>query len=796
MGGGGDMVSVKKLSSLRLSNPRLAFGFIVALSTLCCPLQAALAGSADNDADESKGETLSEVVVTARKRSEDVQSVPVSVSAVTGDQLKQQSIKTVANLQNLAPGLFVQQGLDDNQTIIVTMRGRKQDDATMAVDSSVSLNVDGVYIPRTLGMAGSMLDIKYVEVLRGPQGTLYGRNTTGGAIGIFTNDPTHELSGSVDLTGGNYGTWNAVGIANIPIADNLDARFVAQRGGNGGYAHTTSGTPLGDSRSEYYRGKLRWSGSNNWQAVLSGHYEDDRSGGTRAFIPGLDPANFQDNGLPEGSYLTLQTMADLGVSEAEAVALQRAWTAQRSPWYTLDNTHGPASVSKVHRWDVGLNISGDVVEDVQFRSISAVQSLSREVSGGPQFPVFIFKQHPHSTGTYYSQELQLLGKTRSFNWVVGTYGGYETGTDGQNIFFLPAVFGTGAVANDSGIRNTTLAGYAQATWEFIPDWRLTAGARYTSDTRRVDAGAFLVDLLDPSIHDCVVPAPGVEASPPGESQCPRTFKAAFSKPTWLVSLDHQLTPDVLLYVKAATGYRSGGLNANNGAVEEEAFGSFAPESNIEYEAGIKSEFLGRRVRVNADVYWDDYSDLQVQSIVLGSDNNFLTLETNAAKARIRGVELEADFLVGGGLRLHASTAYTGAHYLSYQDLTGDHSHRPFAIPKWTSSLSANYTRATPIGVASIELDYARKSAVNVVPPSTLVDAVTQPGYGLLNARATLHLERWNMDVAVFGQNLTNKEFFEQGFNVAAPGFDFDDVYIGGAPRTFGVELIKKFGKTD
>jgi iron complex outermembrane receptor protein len=787
------MMSAKmSLLSLRVSFLRRAVSAGVVVSSLCCPSQAALAQSDDDAAQASKSDSLVEVLVTARKHSEDVQSVPVSVSAVTGDQLKEQSINTVANLQNAAPGLYVQQGLDDPQSIIVTMRGRKQDDATMSVDSSVSLNVDGLYVPRTIGMAGSMLDIHRVEILRGPQGTLYGRNTTGGAIGIFTNDPTHDFSGSVDLTGGNYGTWSAVGILNVPIADNLDARFVAQRNGNGGYAHTTSGTPLGDSRNEYYRGKLRWSGSDNWQAVLSGHYEHDRSGGTRAFVPGLDPANFQGNGLPEGSYLTLETEAELGVSEAQAIALEKSWTAQRSPWYTLDNTHGPAMFSDIERWDVGLNVSGDVTDHVQLHSITGVQDLRRNTGGGPEFPIFIFQQNPHSSGTYYSQELQLLGDTPGLKWVVGAYGGYETGADGQRIFFLPAVFGTGAVANDNGIRNTSLAGYAQASWEFIPDWHLTGGARYTSDTRRIDANAFVEDLVDPTIHDCVVPAPGVEASPPGLSQCPRRFKAAFKKPTWLVSLDHQLARDVLVYAKVATGYRSGGLNAGN--TEAETFQPFAPETNLEYETGVKAEFLDHRVRLNADVYWDNYSNLQVQSIVLGADNSFLTIETNAAKARIRGMELEGDLIIGGGLRLHGSTAYTDAHYLHYADLSGDHSHQPFSVPRWTFSLGPNYTRSLGFGDLSIEVDYAWKSAVDVVPPSTLVQAVTQPGFGLLNARANVHLDASNLDVAVFGQNLTNKEYFDQGYNVAGDGFDFDHLFLGGAPRTFGVEVSKKFGK--
>ncbi len=492
--------------------------------------------------------------------------------------------------------------------------------------------------------------------------------------------------------------------------------------------------------------------------------------------------------------MTLQTMAQLGLSAAQAVALENSWVAQRSPWYTLDNTPGAgSSYSDVKRSDIDLNISGDLTDHVQFHSITGAQYLKRDNFIAPQLAAFIFNTNTDTTERYFSQELQLLGNVPTFKWVVGGYGGIETASEAQYIFFLPAVFGTGGANSSNGVRNTTLAAYAQATWEFIPAWHLTAGARNTTDTRRVDATSTMIDLVDPTIDECVVPAPGVEASPPGPSQCPRRFSADFSRLTWLISVDHQFS-GVLLYAKIATGYRSGGLN-EPGSVEQETFEAFAPETNIEYEAGIKSEFLDRRVRLNADVYWDNYSDLQVPAAILGADNTLLTVQTNAAKAAIRGLEVEGDVVIGWGLRMHASTAYTGAHYIHYEDLTGDHSHEPFSVPKWTFSLGPNYTRATSFGDESFELDYAWKSAINVVPTTTLVQAATQPPYGLLNARANVHLDAWNMDVAVFGQNLTNKVYFDQGSGgVIAPGFDLPLLYLAGSPRTYGIEIIKKFGR--
>ena len=393
---------------------------------------------------------LQEVVVTARKQSENMQTVPISVTAISGVQLKEQSIETIANLQNVAPGLFIQQANDDPQSIVITMRGRKQDDATTAVDASVSLSVDGVNLPRTLGMTGSMLDIQRVEVLRGPQGTLYGRNSTGGAIGIYTNDPTHELSGSIDVSGGNYGTYNVVGIFNFPVSESIDARIVAQRDANGGYATNAAGTALNAASSDYFRGKLRWHGSDDWQAIVSTHYEHDLAGEPRSFIAALDPANFQGNGLPVGGYLTLQTMAQLGVSAAQAVALENSWVAQRSPWYTLVNTPGAASHSDVKRLDFDLNISGDIADHTQFHSITGVQYLTRDNLLGPQYAVFINDINTNTTERYFSQELQLLGNTPTLKWVVGAYGGIENDSEAQSAFFLPAALGTGGANSTNG----------------------------------------------------------------------------------------------------------------------------------------------------------------------------------------------------------------------------------------------------------------------------------------------------------------------------------------------------------
>ncbi len=760
--------------------------------------QTLLADAASGSAppQTSGSDFLQEVVVTARKQVENLQDVPLATSAYSGEQLKEQSVKTLTDLQTMVPGLYIQEAYDDPQSIVVTMRGRKQDDATLAVDSSVSLNVDGLYIPRTLGMAGSMLDISRVEALRGPQGTLYGRNTTGGAIGIFTNDPTQDLSGSIDMTGGNYGAWNVIGIFNVPIADNLDARFVAQRGKNNGFAENSTGTPIASEDSQYFRGKLRWNGPDKWQAILSAHYESNDAGQQRIYVPGLLPAG---GGLPEGGYLTQELQAENpALTQAQAIAQLNSWDAAKSPWWELNNTGGPPGAAKIERWDSGLNITGDLTTDVQFHSISGVQHLLRSVITGPQFPVYMYNQFPYSADNYYSQELQLLGSLPRFKWVVGVYGGDELGEDNQKVIFLPEIFGFDSPLNESSVHNTSLAGYGQATWEFVPTWHLTVGARDTRDTRRIDETALLgtPPTILPAVQ-CLVPAPGVTLTPPGAAQCPGKFGAVFDKPTWLVSLDHEVIPGILVYAKAATGYRSGGSNAETGANDIASFANFQPETNLEYELGIKSELFDHKLRLNLATYHDQYKNLQVQTTGLSPSGEFVTVERNAATATIEGVEAEATAIVASGLRMNASATYTDAHYDSFPDIdttTGlpiNRTGEPFSVPKWILTLGGNYTRPTPLGDVSLEVDYSWRTAVDTIPNAVLVQQVTQAAYGLLDARINWHLDAQNLDVALFGRNLTNKAYIDQGTNLEFGGFD---IVFEAPPRIYGIEVIKKFGK--
>jgi iron complex outermembrane receptor protein len=730
--------------------------------------------------------TLQELIVTARRYEENLQSVPISITAMTGEELAQQSVTQVYDLQGQIPGLFMQQARDDPQSLAITMRGRKQEDITLAVDPAVSLNVDGLYIPRTLAMAGALLDINRVEVLRGPQGTLYGRNSTGGAIGLFTNNPTHDLYASADLSAGNFGAWSTTGIANLPITDSIAARFVVQGGAHGGYEHDTAGIPVADARNQYYRAKIGWDGEGGSKAVLTVHYESDHTGIVRGPLSGLVPAG---GGSPQGGLLALETQAETGLPLPQAVDLLNQWVASGRSYDIYHNYSAgppdPGSYGDDTRWDVGLNVTSNLTQDMTFHSITGFQRLSRYAPFGTQFPVDVLIAALDTHDSYVSQEFQLLGNQAGINWVVGFYGGYESGDDDSTVILLPAVLGPAPGINNNQIRNSSGAGFAQAAWEFSPGWRLTAGARYTVDTRQINAVALIGT-------QCAVPAPGVNTTFfGGAAQCPRTFKNTFRKPTWLTSLDRQLTPDMLLYAKVATGYRSGGQN-EGGSVDIETFATFNPETNIEYETGLKSEFLDHKLRVNLDGFWDNYSNLQVQTALLGSSGQFQTVETNAATSTIRGMELEANAILASGLTVRTSTAYTAAHFDRFTDIFGDRSHEPFAVPKWTWSVSGKYVRPVSIGTLLFELDYDWRSSVDLAGHAVYASQVTQGSFGLLNGRINLHLDAQNIDIALFGKNIFNIRYVDQAFTLE--GLGFNQEYLG-PPGIYGVEVSMKIGKT-
>lgn len=246
----------------------------VALSSVAAPAVAQTAAPAA--AAEDSG--LADIVVTARKVSENLQTVPVAITALSAAAIRNAGITNVFDIQGKVPNLYFQNSAIDAAGLTVAMRGQKQNDFILTVDPSVGLYVDGFYHPRTYGMRSALVDVERLEVLRGPQGTLYGRNTTGGALSIYSAQPTDELGASIQLKGGNYGFFEGTAIANMPLGEGLSSRFVVQHGEQDGLGSDGLSNDVGSENRTYVRGKIK-AGEGSIRAVLTGVYSRIHTGG-------------------------------------------------------------------------------------------------------------------------------------------------------------------------------------------------------------------------------------------------------------------------------------------------------------------------------------------------------------------------------------------------------------------------------------------------------------------------------------------------------------------------------------
>jgi iron complex outermembrane receptor protein len=735
---------------------------------------------------------IADIVVTARKMSESAQSVPLSIVALGGDSLKNANIANVQDLQSQVPNLVLQTHPNDPQGLSLAMRGQKQVDLTLTLDTSVGVYIDGFYNPRSLGLRAGLLDVARVEVLRGPQGTLYGRNTTGGAIALYTNDPVNKVEGLVQGSFGNYKSWELLGVLNVPLNEKLAVRIVGQHNEHGAYGHDGLGAPLLKERSTFVRGKIKAEPVEGFTATLSGSYQDSSNSGAIVHLIDVRPPTNGGAAVSDFSTSTLAVAAGLGLARTPAnlaiaqKKLESYIGAPPSNYYDSYSTLPQYSDTTIY--NAGLDMTAELSDVISVRSLSGYQSIKRASQTDTDATPFPLIGGPRSTNVkYYSQELQLLGNVNSFNWVVGGYYGNERGHDRTVSDTVPAVSATSPTIYDATVRNKSVAVFGQATWEFAESWRLTGGARYSWD-RRV-----LISRNSNRTNACVVPAPGFNAitAAPESRLCPRKFVDKFSDPSWLISLDHELSQNVLVYAKVARGYRSGGRNFK-GSGNIGTFIDFDPETTTEYEVGVKSYLFDRKVRFNLAAYYDDYKDVQkVATILLPGTLAFSSQTVNAAKARVKGFEADILWRVTDSFTLNAGVGQVDGKYKAFNDLLkGDRSNEPFDVPEWSFNVGARYVMDTSIGDLSFQGDYQWQDKFYIDPQSYKVVTFTQPSRGLFSGRSSLNIDSWNSKVSVYGKNLFDKKYLSSG---AGPyeslGVDFA---ITGEPRTFGIEFSKRF----
>ncbi|MEO8459758.1 MAG: TonB-dependent receptor [Dokdonella sp.] len=653
----------------------LAIGLVFGLAVLPSTRSANAA-----DAAAPNVERLDEVTVTARRREENVQKVPVAVSTFSERDLIENQASKVDDLQGSVPNLNIVEGRGSSSAINVFIRGIGQPDALQTFDPGVGIYVDDVYYSRIQGALFSLYDVDHIEVLRGPQGTLYGKNSTGGAIKVVTKEPGDHTEGSVELTVGNYGKLESRAYVATPLSPTWGISAAVIGTGNDGYVEDpVTHKNYNDDDTQAIRLKLVGKPSDTFKAVFSVDY------------------THQNNGLTLGRPTAPLVRTDFGLG---AIVLLPAPTGEYN--FETRTSFSPDQGQKLIHKGASATLSWNLSDSWMFKSITAYRKLTTKAYvdiDASQFQlgdVFVGIDQ-----SQFSQELQAQYDNGSN--LTATYGvyylkekvpslQYAYASDlfaflGTPIHFLRSV-------NDD-LRTTSYAGYGQVNWEFTPSWTLGAGLRYTHETKDYfRTTSTFSDNIPSALFAILNPA----------------FNATYAFDTsdsWTaltpsLSLQKAFSDHVMGYVSANRGFKSGGFNGRANSPAEVS--SFKPEYVWTYEAGLKTSSADGRLLGNFTVFHSNYSNFQARvSEVLNPGSptpTFAFPVLNAAKLTMDGVEFEGTALLGQGTRLSGQVGYMNAKYDEFDDprvalnpaLASLHDHVAFA-PKWTARFAASQTFA-------------------------------------------------------------------------------------------------------
>jgi len=736
---------------------------------------------------------IEEIIVTATKRAESIQDVPISISAYSGDFLEKSDIRTLQDLSLYAPNFTMAYSSQaTNARIIIRGIGSV---GNSGIETSVGVFVDGVYYPRPGSVIGNLLDIEAAEVLRGPQGTLFGRNTAAGALNIRTRDPSDEFGGYVQAGVGDFSAYSLEGAVNVPLSDRAAGRLAIKYADRDGYGfNTLTDTEVGERDDLTVRGKLGIDITDNLYGKLTLDYNEVNSGGQI-----LEVLSGSENPVFDGTLTAL-----FGESNSTADG------------YDMVVNQDHQDSLKDEQWGAAIHLDY-AMGDFTLKSITAYrdwQATNRESAlrlPGDVLP----RDHIYKTTTF-SQELQLLSPDdRPFKYVVGLFY-YDEDFDIDEDFdagvdtCIPVVFalaGAGAAgacaampqfpATDSDYTQslTSIAAFAQATYDFSDRFSMTFGGRYTSDEK--DA-AFVQTTPNAIIGSLFRAAESVPDLASDDS--------AF---TWLVNASFYPSEDIMLFATASTGFKGGGFNSGgSGAALGRAARMFTEEKANNYELGIKSKLWNGRATANVTLFNTELDDFQDRSF---DGISFLT--RNAGKRTQKGIEADIVLNPVDSLMIFAGLGFLDAEFDTFvsasplpgdtvaQDLSG---RTPHFSPEFQGSLVAEWR--APLGSNDLEWflrpEYTYIGTQNIGANTNLNPQSIQDAYGLFNLSIGLAPGDQRWQITAYGKNLGDERYCELMFDqplgaqfgaVNAAANTVTQRCIINSTRTYGVLLRMNFG---
>lgn len=728
-------------------------------STLVLAAVIASGAAAQDRPPTTEGSTaVDDVIVTAQRREQAAQDVGIALSVVGGEQLNEKNINVVNDLENAVPALEVDSQFGGGQPQF-RIRGIGAREYSSNNASTVGIYVDEVAHPYTVTTQGALFDVARMEVLRGPQGTLYGRNTTGGAVNIITNGPTDHFDAGLTAEYGTFDRYKVEGFVSGPLSDHLRARLAAttEQGGAWQYNRDT-GEELGDANRTAVRGRVIWDASDRVTVNVNATYSRDQSDGLGFRL--LAPYTRSGGGVTIPAD-TEWRITGWGISpELAAIA-------------------GLPANAKPQRDNTGFDINAVIKADLgaaELTSITAHQSFERNEYNdwdGTAFresDVFFYNDIDVT-----SQELRLASTSDGpLSWMVGAHYADES-IDGG---FFTQFRGLGPLINTPYSQGVEAFGiFTHNSYQVNDRLNLVAGLRYETETRSLTTTGTSVG------------APGV----------PTTYDTDLSEVSGRLGLEYKLADDVLFYANVSRGVKSGGFTTYNATSAT----PFKPEIVIAYETGVKSEFFDRRVQLNGAIFYYDYRDQQVQGLEYDRDNGRLGKITNVPKSSISGGELELVWAVAPGLNISQHVAYKDGQYDEYFAIDGpatdaanpvdgpwdvivanDRSGERLGFPRLTYGGSVSYDWTMSNINMRAETNYSYRDELYSVSASSII-----PEYWLANASLGFSPVDSNWSVTVWGRNIFDTYFEEtrNGFNGSARPTTSPH-----QPRTIGVRLDMDF----
>ena len=733
---------------------------------------------ADATVDQSQqdlGAADQEVTVTARRTEENLQTVPASVTAFSERSLDRIQAQDPTGLQGAVPNLNIVPGRGSSNATNIYIRGVGQPDALQTFDPAVGVYIDGVYLSRIRGTQFDLLDLQRVEVLRGPQGTLYGKNTIGGALSFVTRRPGNEFRASLTTTYGSYDQFELRGSVSGPVAEGVAIGLAALHAQRDGFVDDpVLGRDYNDKNTQAVRATVALTPLSNLRIDLTADYSEDD-----AHLNVGQPLNSLTYLIGGGTALVLP----LNPTSYD-------YTGRTTP--TLPNS------TQLEHWGSSANIALDLTPELTLRSITAYRELDTDdfididATQLEMGDVFVGVDQ-----NQFSQEFQLTYTGERLTGVAGLYYLREHIVSHQEAYaddLIGPLLGNPTFLRtiDDDLVTKSYAAYANLSFSVTPEFRISLGGRYTSEEK-----------------DYFRTTSTFSTSPLLTSLAPFDFVA---NDTWndfspMATIDWQFAPNAMVYARFATGFKSGGFNGRANSVAERT--QYEPEEVNSYEIGIRSTIAGQ-LRLNVTAFYNDYRNFQARVSGTGLDpvtnlpSPVLSV-INAGRLDIKGLEIEAAWTPVQGLLLDTQIGYLDAEYDEFADARfpgGSRAfQRPAFAPRWTWRLGGQYeANMGEMGFLTFgaQMRYRSRTAlavdntyiVGLVGTTDEVEGLFQNGYALVDARLVYESEgrRWN--IGIYANNIFDKAYKTDGQEFSSIGSIRTAYY--GAPQTIYVRAGIRF----